>query len=313
MRIRIGTRGSKLALAQSAWVKERIEARHPGVQVELVRIRTTGDKILDVPLSRIGGKGLFVKEIEEALFRKDVDLAVHSMKDVPGELPAGLTLSGIPNRENPRDALISQGNLALEDLPESARVGSSSLRRKAQLLCVRPDLEVVPLRGNVDTRLGKLAAGEIHALVLATAGLTRLGLAGRISHVLSEEDMLPAIGQGALGLEIREDDDSIRDVLGFLNHRETEIAVSSERAFLKELEGGCQVPMAALGSLENGILHLEGMVAELDGSRFIREEMSGPADKPEELGRTLARRLLSRGADRILDGIYGRESSRGGS
>ena len=313
MRIRIGTRGSKLALAQSAWVKEKIEARHPGVQVELVRIRTTGDKILDVPLSRIGGKGLFVKEIEEALFQKDVDLAVHSMKDVPGELPAGLTLCGIPKRENPRDALISRGNLALEDLPESAGVGSSSLRRKAQLLCVRPDLDVVPLRGNVDPRRAKLAAGEIYALVLPAAGLTRLGLAGRISHVLSEEDMLPAIGQGALGLEIREDDDSIRDVLGFLNHRETEIAVSSERAFLKELEGGCQVPIAALGGLENGILHLEGMVAELDGSRFIREEMSGPADKPEELGRTLARRLLSQGADRILDGIYGRESSRGGS
>jgi hydroxymethylbilane synthase len=285
MVLRIGTRGSKLALAQSEWVKGKIEAQHSGVRVELVRVKTTGDKILDSPLSKIGGKALFVKEIEEALLRKDVDLAVHSMKDVPAEVPEGLTFTTYPH---------------------GARVGTGSLRRIAQLLRARADLELVPVRGNVDTRLRKLEAGEFHAIILAAAGLRRLGFADRIGRLLSEEQILPAIGQGALGLEVRQDDEQTIGLIKFLNHEETEVTVKAERAFLRELQGGCQVPMAAYCRYKGKQLHLKGMVAELDGSEVIRDELWGEKKEAEEMGITLARRLLAAGANKILEKIYGK-------
>ncbi|RLC28144.1 MAG: hydroxymethylbilane synthase [Deltaproteobacteria bacterium] len=304
MNLKIGTRGSPLALAQSRWVKAKIESRHPGTQVELVRIRTTGDRILDSPLSKIGGKGLFVKEIEAALLKREVHLAVHSMKDVPALLPDGLVLCAFPEREDPLDALISRENYSLEDLPRKARVGTGSLRRAAQLRHLRPDLEVVPLRGNVDTRLRKLDNGEMDAVVLAAAGLRRLGLSKRIGHPISPEHVLPAIGQGALGLEVRQDDSRTRDLLEFLNHDPTEVCVRAERAFLKKLEGGCQVPIAAYARAEGREVRLQGMVAELDGSRLLREEMTGDRDRAEEMGTAMAVKLLAMGAGEILARIY---------
>lgn len=304
MTLKIGTRGSRLALAQSEWIKKKIEARHPHIHVELIRIKTTGDKILDTPLSKIGGKALFVKEIEEALFRKAVDLAVHSMKDVPAELPAGLMLSAFPEREDPWDAFVSVKYQTIQDLPQRAEVGTSSLRRAAQLLTMRRDLVIVPLRGNVDTRLRKLEEGEIQAIILASAGLKRLGLEKRITHVIPSDQMLPAIGQGSLGLEVRSDDGLTVSLLQFLNHEETEVTVRAERAFLKELEGGCQVPIAAFCRFRGGLLHLAGMVAELDGSYTVRDKITGEKAQAEQIGVTLARKLLDCGADKILARIY---------
>jgi hydroxymethylbilane synthase len=306
MQLRIGTRGSSLAVIQSGWRKNRIEAMHPDISVELVRIKTKGDRIIDSPLSKIGGKGLFVKEIEDALLRKDVDLAVHSIKDVPAELPDGLWLPVFPEREDPRDAFISKGYATLSVLPQCASVGTGSLRRSSQLLSIRPDLKIVPLRGNVDTRLKKLESGDMQAVILAAAGLRRLGLSDRITQSLPTEALLPAIGQGALGLEVRKDDERTLEILSFLNHRPTELAVRAERAFLKRLEGGCQVPIAGFGTVEGGVITLKGMVAELDGSRIIRDEVTGPHDRPEDLGLGLAERLLESGADKILAGVYGR-------
>lgn len=305
MTLRIGTRGSKLALIQSEWVRERIEARHPQIRVEVVKIKTTGDKILDSPLSQIGGKGLFVKEIEEALLNGEIDLAVHSMKDVPTDLPEPLMLCSYPQREDPRDALISKSGLPLENLGSGAVVGTSSLRRAAQIRYFRPDLKTVPLRGNVDTRIRKLEDGEVDAVVLARAGLKRMGFLDRVTETLSPEKILPAIGQGALGIEVRRQDEATRGLLAFLNHETTEVTVRAERAFLKELEGGCQVPIAAFGELQEGKIRLEGMVAELDGSRVVRDGIHGESDQPETLGITLARRLLDAGAGEILKRIYG--------
>jgi hydroxymethylbilane synthase len=306
MILRIGTRGSKLALVQSEWVKKEVQARHPEVQVELVKIKTKGDKILDTPLSKVGGKGLFVKEIEEALLKKDVDLAVHSMKDVPAELQSGLKLSVYPKREDPRDAFVSRHFRAVKDLPQGASVGTSSLRRAAQLLHMRPDLHIVPLRGNVDTRLRKLDSGDLQAIVLATAGLNRLGLSDRITAPLSPEAVLPAIGQGVLGMELRADDEKTRNLISFLNDPETELAARAERAFLKELEGGCQVPLAGYARVEKDRIVLDGMVAELDGSVILRQQRAGGKDEPEDLGIALAKQLIAAGADRILEKIYGR-------
>jgi len=306
MILRIGTRGSKLALRQSEWVKEKTEAEHPGLRVDLVRIKTTGDKILDAPLSRVGGKGLFVKEIEDALLEEKVDLAVHSMKDVPAALPDGLLLAAFPEREDPLDALISAEGWTLDQLPGRARVGTSSLRRGAQLLHIRPDLKLVPLRGNVDTRLRKLESGELHAIILAAAGLKRLGLSARITQVIPLQQILPAVGQGALGLEARRDDAETLALLRFLNHEPTELAVSAERAFLKELEGGCQVPIAGFASLNGTHLHLRGMVAALDGTKVIADDVTGEKGQSEAMGTHLARRLLDAGADEILSLAYGR-------
>ena len=310
MILKIGTRGSKLAIAQSNWVKEKIESKYHHVRVELIVIKTTGDKILDSPLSKIGEKGLFVKEIEESLLSKQIHVAVHSLKDVPAELPEGLTLSAFPQREAPGDAFISSDGYHLEQLPKYSRVGTGSLRRSAQMLYLRPDLDLVPLRGNIDTRLEKLKSGELQAIVLAAAGLRRLGLANRITHIIPMKEMLPAVGQGALGLEVRCEDQKTIDILDFINHNPTEIAVRAERAFLKELEGGCQVPIGAFGLLKMDTLHLDGMVAETDGSGLIRDSIISQKDQPEEAGIKLARRLLNSGADRILSRIYGREIPR---
>ena len=305
MILKIGTRGSKLAVAQSLWVKKRIEARYEDIQVELVTIKTTGDKILDSSLSRVGGKGLFVKEIEEALLTERVDVAVHSMKDVPADLTEGLVLCSFPEREDPSDALVSKGDKSIETLPLHSRVGTSSLRRSAQLLHMRPDLQIVPLRGNVDTRLRKLESGDVDAVVLATAGLKRLGFENIISHVIPYDQIMPAIGQGALGLEARRYDQRTIDLLSFLNHESTETAVKAERSFLRELGGGCQVPIAGFAQLSADLVHLKGMVAELDGRWIVSDEITGRKDQAEESGIKLARMLIDAGAQEILARIYG--------
>jgi len=304
--LRIGTRGSKLALWQSEWVKGKLQSAYPGLQVELVRIKTTGDKILDSPLSKIGGKGLFVKEIEEALFSRRIDLAVHSMKDVPVELPRGLTLCCYTEREEVRDALVSRNELKLHELPRGARLGTSSLRRSAQILHLRPDMNIASLRGNVDTRLRKLDQGEFDAIVLAGAGLKRLGLAQRVTQYLDPSEVLPAIGQGALGIEVREDDPETIEILSFLNHGPTAVAVKAERAFLRRLEGGCQVPIAAHAVFHDGILKLVGMVADLDGRNLVKGEAQGDGKDAEDIGTGLAEDLLERGANKILRRVYGK-------
>jgi hydroxymethylbilane synthase len=273
--------------------------------VELVRIQTTGDRILDSPLSRIGGKGLFVKEIEEALLEERVDLAVHSMKDVPAQMPEGLTITSFPKREDPRDAFVSRHYRRLKDLPAGSRVGTSSLRRAAQLIRMLPDIEIVPLRGNVDTRLRKVDEEKVDGVILAAAGLKRLGLADRITEIISEHVVLPAIGQGALGLEVRKDDRRTRNLLQNLNHEPTQVTVTAERAFLKELGGGCQVPIAALCRVDKTQIHLRAMVADLDGSRMVQDEMTADRSQASEMGAALGRRLLEAGAGEILETIYG--------
>ena len=303
MSLKIGTRASRLALAQAAWVKDKIDACHPDLKVELVKIKTTGDRILNSPLSKIGGKGLFVKEIEEALIKGSIDLAVHSMKDVPAELPEDLCLFCFPKRETPQDAFISVKSSAMDKLPLGARIGTSSLRRSAQVLAFRPDLNIVPLRGNVDTRLKKLESGEADAIILASAGLLRLGLADRITDYVPTEHMLPAVGQGALGLEIRKTDKRTAELLAFINHKDTELSVRAERAVLKELGGGCQVPIAAYAQIRGEDINLDALVASVDGRRIIKDKIAGKTDDPEGAGVRLARRLLDSGAKQILDEI----------
>ncbi len=305
VKVRIGTRGSRLALWQANWIKERLEKRYPGLEVELVRIRTSGDKIRDVPLAKIGGKGLFVKEIEEALLEGKVDLAVHSMKDVPTDLPEGLHIAAITEREDPRDAFISRTGKGLFELRRGARVGTSSLRRQIQILRRRPDLQVEPLRGNLDTRLRKLEEGDhFDAIIVALAGLKRMGWECRATELLPPEVLLPAIGQGAIGIETRRDDGRINGLISFLDHRETSLAVRAERAFLKRLEGGCQVPIAAYGTIRDGNLRLRGLVGSIDGSRVIEGEVSGVTQEWEELGIRLAEDLLKKGAREILQEVY---------
>jgi len=301
----IGTRGSKLALWQANWVKGELEKKYPDKEVSLLRIKTLGDKITDVPLSQVGGKGLFVKEIEEALLDGRADIAVHSMKDVPTDLPDGLHLAAIAKREDPRDALISSGVL-LKDLRKGAKVGTSSLRRGAQLLSLRPDLEIAQLRGNLDTRLRKLDEGLYDAIILAGAGVRRLGWEARITELLSPEISLPAIGQGAIGIESRVDDDETNGLIAFFDHRETSLAVRAERGLLTRLEGGCQVPIAAYGTIEAGGLEimLTGLVAAIDGKTIIKDSMKGPAVEPESLGTRLAESLLGQGAWDILKDLY---------
>ena len=304
MDIRIGTRGSKLALNQSEWIKKQLEMRHSGIRVDLVKIKTTGDKILDTPLSKIGGKGLFVKEIEEALLESRVDVAVHSMKDVPAQLPKELMLSTFPPREDPSDALIAEGECRLDQLPKGAKVGTSSLRRGAQLLHFRPDLKLVSLRGNVDTRLNKLKSGDLQAIILATAGLNRLGLSNVITQTIPFHQLLPAVGQGALGLEVRRGDQETIDLLDFLNHEDTQTAVTAERAFLKTLEGGCQVPIAGFARINGDTLSFEGLVAELDGSRVYKETVTGRRDQAEAMGIETAQTLLASGGGDVLRRLY---------
>lgn len=296
----IGTRGSKLALWQAEWVRAALRQRFPGTVVELAIIKTVGDKILDVPLARVGGKGLFVKEIEEALLDGRADVAVHSMKDMPSEIPAALAIGAVPEREMPADVLISRSGLALMDLPAGSVIGTSSLRRAAQLRHLRPDLEVVPLRGNVETRLRKLETDQLAAVILAAAGVRRLGLEDRVSEYLDDADMLPAVGQGALCIEIRQEDPRIGAMVAVLDHPATRTVVSGERAFLKRLQGGCQVPIAGHGRLEDTRFTLTGLVADVDGSTVIKHRLSGPGAAAEMIGIELAETLLSRGADAIL-------------
>jgi hydroxymethylbilane synthase len=272
----------------------------------LVKIKTTGDKITDVPLAKVGGKGLFVKEIETALLEGAIDLAVHSMKDMPGEMPDGLCIGVVPERENPLDVLISNSVDSFEALPQGARLGSSSLRRGAQARHARPDLTVHPLRGNLDTRIRKLETEGLDAIILAAAGVRRLGLEARITEYIPDSIMLPAIGQGALAIEIREDDDETRRLLGPIDHQETRLAVESERAFLSRLEGGCQVPIAAHAKIDGDEVELTGLVAEIDGSLLLRETTRGRVGKHEEIGIALANELLEKGGRKILEEILGR-------
>jgi hydroxymethylbilane synthase len=302
--IRIGTRASLLAVTQSTWVKNQIERQHPGTTVELVKIITKGDKILDVPLAKVGGKGLFVKEIEDALLDGRVDLAVHSMKDVPAELPAGLHVAIVPEREVPFDAFISVKYKTLAELPQGAVIGTSSLRRKSQLAALRPDLEIKDLRGNLDTRLKKLDEGVYDAIILAGAGLNRLGMQNRITALFTSEQMLPAIGQGALGIELREADSELLAGLQFLHHADIAAAVAAERAFLLRLEGGCQVPIGGFATVAGNTVTLTGLIAALDGKTVFKEQLAGPVNSAAEIGRTLAETLLAAGGKAVLDEVY---------
>lgn len=301
----IGTRGSRLAVWQAEWVQARLKELAPGLTVTLQRIKTSGDKILDVPLAAIGGKGLFVKEIEEALLREEIDLAVHSMKDVPTILPDGLDILCVPAREDPRDVLVSRNSCSLDQLPKGSHIGTSSLRRQAQLLHHRPDLHIELLRGNLDTRLRKLHNGEYDAIALAAAGLMRMGWSNKVTEYLPPEVSLPAIGQGALGLEGRRHDRFVQTLVEKLEHRPTRTAVTAERALLKRLEGGCQVPIAAHATVKGDTLIMDGLIASVDGQRLVRDTIQGPASEAQSLGSQLAEKLLAQGGDGILNEIYG--------
>lgn len=301
--IKIGTRGSKLALWQANWVKSAIISINPSIPVDLIIIKTKGDKILDVPLAMVGGKGLFVKEIEEALLDGRIDLAVHSMKDMPAEIPPGLCIGAVPEREAPNDVLISKNGLLFSELISGGRIGTSSLRRSAQLLHARPDLVILPLRGNLDTRLKKLETENMDAIILAAAGVKRLNFESRITEYIDENVMLPAVGQGALCIEIRENDTEIEPIVAALDHQKTRSAVMGERAFSNRLEGGCQVPIAALGKIEKNILTLSGLVADIDGKTILKKTLSGPVGQSESIGVKLADSLLSMGAKKILEKI----------
>lgn len=298
--IKIGTRGSSLALWQANWVRNNILENFPDLSVELEIIKTKGDKILDVPLAKVGGKGLFVKEIEEALLDGRIDMAIHSMKDMPAELPKGLVIGAIPERENPLDVVISKDGLRLDQLKKGATVGTSSLRRSSQLFKLRPDFNIVPLRGNIDTRLKKLKAGEMDAIILAAAGVHRLGFKDEITEYIDQEKMLPAVGQGALCVESRENDPKVAMIMEKMDHMDTRIAVLCERAFLNRLEGSCQIPVAAHATVDNGKVSLKGLVSDLDGQTRVEDFISAPSDACEDAGVELANRLLEKGADEIL-------------
>jgi hydroxymethylbilane synthase len=307
--IRIGTRGSLLALRQSEWVAEELRRACPDLTISLVRIRTKGDRFRDAPFLEIGEKGLFVKEIEESLLAGDVDLAVHSMKDLPTELPPGLCLGAITPREDPRDCLLSREGLSLEELPLGAVVGTSSLRRGAQLKNFRPDLQIKPVRGNLDTRIHKLSTGAWDAILLAAAGLHRLGLQDLVAQYVSLEICLPAAGQGALGVELREGNRDLRRAIQVLNDEESASATLAERAFLRRLGGGCQVPIGVLGAVRAGKLHLQGMICTPDGKRVLRGDLDGPLEAAEGLGERLADRLWPEAKDILAGGRF--EEKRG--
>jgi hydroxymethylbilane synthase len=303
--VKIATRKSPLAMWQAEFVRDALLALHPGIQVALVKMTTQGDKILDVPLAKIGGKGLFVKELEQGMLAGDADIAVHSMKDVPMAFPEGLHLPVICSREDPFDAFVSNNHASVDDLPQGAKVGTSSLRRECQLRASRPDLQILTLRGNVNTRLAKLDAGEYDAIILASAGLKRLGMHARIKSTLSAEQSLPAVGQGAVGIETRIDDAEINALIAPLMCPETWIVVSAERAMNKRLAGGCQVPIAGYAILDNGNIWLRGLVGRPDGTLTLRAEVRGKAEDAESLGIALAEDLLSQGANAILAAVYG--------
>ncbi len=303
--IRIATRNSPLALWQAEFVKAELVKLHPGIQVDLVGFKTRGDIMLDSPLSKIGGKALFVKELEVAMLNDEADIAVHSMKDVPMEFPDGLGLAVICEREDPRDAFVSNQYANLDELPEGAVLGTSSLRRQCQILAHRPDLQIRSLRGNVQTRLGKLDAGEFDAIVLAAAGLLRLEMHDRIAWFIDPVTSIPAGGQGAVGIECRTDDKKVRELLAPLAHEETTIAVTAERALNKRLQGGCQVPIACYATLEQDLIHMNGLVGSLDGRQILRVQGSDHLENAESLGIRLAEDLLEQGADEILKEVYG--------
>lgn len=303
--LRIATRGSALALWQAEYVKARLEAAHENLQVELKVMKTRGDKILDVPLAKVGGKGLFVKELETAMLEGNADIAVHSMKDVPMEFPEGLGLAVICERELPTDAFVSNNYASFDSLPQGACVGTSSLRRQCHIRNLRPDIKIEFLRGNVNTRLAKLDEGQFDAIILATAGLTRLGMADRITEQLSVEQSLPAAGQGAVGVECRVGDVETLGLLKVLHHEDTSICVSAERAMNRHLNGGCQVPIAGFAVLEpGGQLYLRGLVANPDGDEVLRAELRGPVEQAENIGVQVAEALLAQGAKKILDAVY---------
>ncbi len=299
----IGTRGSRLALWQAEYIAEQLRRQHPAVTVTLKQIVTTGDKILDVPLAKIGGKGLFTKELELAMLNGDIDLAVHSLKDMPTELPDGLVLAAITKRADPFDALVSIAYGSIDELPPGAILGTSSLRRKAQLLHYRPDLVIRDLRGNLDSRLRKLSEGQFDAIILAAAGLSRLGWSEKIRQVLPPSICLPAVGQGALAIEARYNDQSVLDLLEFLNDEPTRLAAMAERSFLETVEGGCQIPVGVFGQLAGNEMRLEAIIASLDGKTLLREHCQRPAEQAALMGRELAEKLLARGGRQILAAV----------
>ena len=298
----IGTRGSKLALWQAEYIKGLVE-EITGLPVELKIIKTTGDKILDVPLNKVGGKGLFTKELEVELIAGTVDLCVHSMKDVPTELPEGLYISATPERVDPRDALVSGAGYSLETLPQGAKVGTSSLRRIAQVRSLRPDVEIVDVRGNLDTRMRKAETGEVDVVILASAGITRMGWADRITGYIPTEQMVSAVGQGAIGIEIRDDDELMREVSAKICHADTFTCVTAERVVMKKLEGGCQVPIGAYARLEGDLMVMDAVVGSVNGEKILRATLDGPANEPEALGDAMVEALLAMGAHEILAAI----------
>ncbi|MCK5877426.1 MAG: hydroxymethylbilane synthase [Candidatus Marithrix sp.] len=298
--LRIATRKSPLALWQTHHIRDSLHKLYPDLQIEIIEMLTKGDKILDTPLAKIGGKGLFVKELEQGILAGEADIAVHSMKDVPVEFPAGLTISIVMQREEPRDAFVSNNYPNLASLPKGAIVGTASLRRQCQLLAVRPDLKIKSLRGNVGTRLGKLTNGEFDAIILAAAGLKRLGWGKKISELIQPNLMLPAIAQGAIGIEYRENDITTRELIEKLIDLPTQHCVMAERALNEKLEGGCQVPIAGYAIIEDGEIKIQGLVGDVDGSEIIRAELNGPIESAVKLGTTLAEQLLEQGAERLL-------------
>ncbi len=299
-RINIGTRSSALALWQANWVKSRLEGIFPDCEFELVHIKTQGDRVTDIPLEQLGGDGVFVKQIEVALLEEEIDLAVHSMKDLPTDLPDGLIIGAIPARANPADVLISKDNLDFLNLPQGAKVGTGSLRRRAQLLHARSDLTIKDIRGNVDTRLAKLRTEDLDAIILAAAGVERLGYGDSVTQQLPYDICLPAVGQGALCIEIRAENSKVRDIVRSIDNPESAVPVRAERALLRRLGGGCHVPIAALGVIKPDGLHLEGLVADPDGQKLIRSNASGRQDEAELIGERLADLLLGMGAESIL-------------
>ena len=302
-KIKIGSRGSPLALWQANWIKDQLESRNPDIPVEIVIIKTSGDKIQDVPLAKIGGKGLFVKELEEALLRKDVDFAVHSMKDMPIKFPFALCIASVTKRENPFDALISRNNIKLNDLPKGAKIGTGSLRRASQLLHYRPDLNLIPLRGNVETRIKKLETEGLDAIILATAGLIRLGWGDKISEIISPEILLPAMGQGAVGIEARKHDVDNQILLADMDDENTHLALDAERAVVTQLEGGCNVPIGAFAIIEGHEMTLRGLVASLDGKTLYKKELKGDKVNAVALGNEMGNALLDMGGDKIMHEI----------
>jgi hydroxymethylbilane synthase len=297
----IGSRGSHLALWQTRFVKAKLEELFPALKLEIEIIKTTGDKMLDVALAKIGDKGLFTRQIETALLNREIDLAVHSLKDLQTVQPEGLTIGAVLAREMPNDVLISKRYASIDDLPKGARVATGSLRRKSQLLHYRPDLQIFEIRGNVPTRIKKFEESNLDAMILAFAGVHRLNLDSYIKQIIPFETMLPAVGQGAMAVEIRSDDVKIRELLQKLNDPETNLCITAERAFLRTLEGGCQVPIGANANLKNDKIHLEGMVGNLEGSVNLRDSISGDKKDAADLGRQLAQKLIERGANRLLE------------